>query len=104
MQKQINSPLNNKIMYITYKNYKLQVLDYSFNLIEEYEARKIGDGTKENPTGVFYKAQNILANGCSLEFCIKRIIHLEMKSKTEKSLYRNFLKNIVLWLKNWKIT
>lgn len=78
-------------MYITYKNYKLQVLDYSFNLIEEYESRKIGDGTKENPTGVFYKAQNILANGCSLEFCIKRIIHLEMKKQNREVTLQEFL-------------
>ena len=91
MQKQINSLLSNKIMYITYKNYKLKVSDYSFDLIEEYEARKIGDGTLQNPTGEIYVGENVLGYGCSLDTCVKKIIHNEMKKQNRDISLKEFL-------------
>lgn len=64
-------------MIIKIKDFKLIQHPISgFDLYREVKARKIGEGTMQNPLGEEYLKDEFIGYNMTLEKCIKDIIHL----------------------------
>lgn len=78
-------------MIIKIDNYLIDPQNVGFDLIEEVEYRKIGEGTKDNPTGEMATRGNIIVYNGSLEYCINRLIHLKLKKNESVVDLKSFI-------------
>lgn len=68
-------------MIIQYEEFKIIPQEHGYDLIEVVKAKKIGEGTIQDPQGEEYEKDIELAYNIRLEYAIDRIIHLKLKKQ-----------------------
>lgn len=87
-------------MKIAYKQYRIEPADHAvgrYDLVEEIEKQKLGEGTKDNPTGEKYIFEEQISYGVTLERAIQSIITMETERnfKDKNATLKEFLEEYV---------
>lgn len=79
-------------MIIRIKDFRLeQQPSQGFDLYREVKAKRIGDGTMQNPTGEEYLKDELVGYNMTLEKCITDIIHLIQCDSEEETSLNDFI-------------